>query len=206
MWWWTLLTGCVITSRTTPPDVEPGSLVLTWSVGSGGCAEAGVTEIQIQMGNARETLACEEGGATITGDPGRYDVVATGFDADGVARYEGTTTVSVPEGGEATAHVTLAALPASLEVTWYFENGRLCAANGVSEVHLVLFDEDDYVVAETTQPCDDGLATLDALSSGTYALHADALDDGGALRFDGDVDVVLDKGDAAVVEVELVAP
>jgi hypothetical protein len=200
------LTGCVLTSQTESPEPEPGRLLLTWTVGARGCADAGVTEVEIEMGAARERIACEEGGATITGDPGRYDVVATGFDAGGRPRYEGTTTVTVPEGAEATAHVTLSALPASLEVTWYFENGRLCAANGATDVHLVLFDEDDYVVDETTLPCDDGIASLAELESGEYGLLAEALDDAGALVFEGSLPVTLEKGDALSVEVELLAP
>jgi hypothetical protein len=205
MLWMAWLTGCVLTAKTTTPEPLPGTLALTWSVGAGGCAESGVTDIEIALGSVTERITCEEGGATITGDPGRYDVVATGFDADGVARYEGITTVDLPEGGESNAHVTLSALPASLEVTWYFENGRLCAANAVSDVHLVLFDEDDYVVAETTVPCDDGIADLPALESGDYALVAEGLDATGALAYSGALDLTLEKGDTTTVEVELLA-
>lgn len=207
MWWVSVLAGCVVTSGgTSTTEPEPGSLSLTWSVGAGGCEAAGVAEVEVALGNARERLPCEDGGAVISGDPGRYDVVATGLDAGGNPRYEGSTTVTVDAGAESTAHVTLAALPASLSVSWWFENGRLCAANGVPEVHVVLFDDEDYVVAEESPACDDGLVALSDLASGTYGLLVEALDADGALAFSGSAAVELGKGDAASAEIELFAP
>lgn len=209
MWWLALVSGCVVTSgqgSTGDSGSEPGTLSLTWSVGAMGCEAAGVTEIEVALGSVRERLPCADGGAVVSGPSGRYAVVATGFYADGAPRYEGTATVDVTAGAQTTGHVTLAALPAALEVSWYFQNGRLCAANGVTDVHLVLFDDDDFVVAETSLPCEEGLTSLEGLVSGTFGVLAEGLDEAGALAFRGASEVVLGKGETAVVELELGAP
>jgi hypothetical protein len=198
------LTGCVV--HTEPePELEDGTVVVAWQVGAAGCEAAGVETVEVAVGDeASGSFACADEQATLEVPPGRYDLFLDGVDAQGAIRYGGDGSVTVGSGQSVNADtVVLGALPADLTVTWYFENGRLCSANGVSEVTITVF-QDDYPVDTVVAPCDEGSAALDPLVAGTYDVSLLA-NDGAGGAFSGTETVDLGKGDAVMVEIQLLA-
>lgn len=199
------LTACVVESKDGTTELEDGTIVVAWEVGASGCEAAGVTQVRVTVGDeADATFACADGTASFEVPPDHYDVHLDGLDAQGAVRYGGDTTVTVGAGMTVDAPtVVLSALPADLTVTWYFENGRLCSANGVEDVELTVF-EDDFVVDTVTAACDDGTASLEGLVAGTYDVTLFGRDAGGVSLFSGTETVDLGKGDAVVMEIQLV--
>lgn len=198
-----VLTGCVITpDETTLTVVADGTLVVAWQVGASGCEAAGVTQVDVTVdGEAMGTFPCDAASASFEVRPGQRQLLLDGIDAQGAVRYGGETTVSVGSGETVNAPtVVLGALPAELTVTWFFDNGRLCGANGVEDVEVTVF-EDDYVVDSLITPCDDGAATIESLVAGTYDVNL--LATGGDRRFSGTETIDLGKGDAVIAEIQL---
>ncbi|MCA9490323.1 MAG: hypothetical protein KC621_10375 [Myxococcales bacterium] len=205
MWLAAALVGCIVHTNDPGTPGANGTIELSWTVGAAGCEAAGVADIEVQVGQQTQTFTCESGAATISAAPGRYDIDAIGLDATGAERYSGTTSVSVISEDTSSAHIVLSALPAALQVTWFFENGRLCAANGVSDISATLFDDQDFLIDELDVDCDDGQLEFADLMPGAYAAVLVAHDGSGVPLFEGDVTADLDKGDHLVVEVELFA-
>jgi len=195
----TLLVACA----TVEPEPLDGSLTVSWQVGTQGCEGSGVTDIEVEVGDMVRSAACTQGELSMTVPAGDHRVFVVGLDVDGVARYEGSTNTSVYEGEAVTLPtVVLGGIPASVDVTWYFENGRLCGGNGVEDVEIVVF-ENDFIVSSLATTCDDGIERLDDLQSGTYTVSVLGRDDGGAIRFSGSAPIDIDKGDEGFVEVML---
>lgn len=204
MWLAAALVGCIVHTQDGTTEDEPGTIELSWSVGAGGCEAAGVTDIAVQVGQQTQTFSCLSGAATLVADAGTYEIDARGLDAEGTERYSGTVNVSVISAQTVEAHVVLSALPAALQLTWYFENGRLCSANGVTTISATLFDDTDYLVDQIDADCDDGELQFDGLTAGTYAALLEAHDGSGVPLFDGEAGADLEKGDRLSLEVELV--
>ena len=197
------LVGCVVRTE-EEPDVD-GSIEVGWEVGAAGCEAAGVETVTVTVDEQTSSFACADGVGSVDVAPGQYLVTLEGLDADGHPRYGGEGSVSVGPGEVVTLPtVVLSALPASLTVTWYFENGRLCGSNGVEEVDLRVF-EDDYLVDEVTAGCDDGAATIASLPAGTYDVGLYARDADGVVTFSATEVADLGKGDDVVLELQLVA-
>ncbi|MCB9684671.1 MAG: hypothetical protein H6735_06530 [Alphaproteobacteria bacterium] len=205
MWLAAALVGCIVQTNDPGTPGAPGTIELSWTVGAAGCEAAGVADIEVQVGQQTQTFACAAGEATISAAPGRYDIDAIGLDADGAERYSGSTSVSVISDETSSAHVVLSALPAALRLTWFFENGRLCSANGVSDISATLFDDQDFLIDEQDVDCDAGELEFAELMPGTYAAVLVAHDGSGVPLFEGDATADLDKGDHLMVEVELFA-
>lgn len=185
------------------PTVVDGALTVPWQVGAGGCLASGVEEVVVEVGEASASAPCADGQLTLEVPPGDQVVDLWGLDASGIARYSGQTTATLREGESITVPtVILGALPATLDVTWYFENGRLCGGNGVVDVEIVIF-EDDFVVDTLLTPCDDGIERMRDLLAGDYTVSVLGRDAGGAVTFSGSTPVTLDKGDLGLVEVQL---
>jgi hypothetical protein len=203
----TLLAGCVVTEEGSEDDVLPGRVSIHWQVGPSGCEAAGVADIQVDIGGVGGTFACDDGGAEVSVPAGSYELELLGLDAGGFARYEGNAhnivvnanqTVDVPT-------VVLSALPADVAVTWFFDNGKLCASNGVFEVEAILYDSDDFATEPVIANCDDGQLLISEVQPGPYVLSLLGRDDGGIVIYRGESQITLEKGDLATVDVELVA-
>lgn len=203
MWLVMALTGCVVGSSVVDGTAPDGTIDLTWGVGSSGCEEAGVTDIVVTAGDVEGQFACADGAAKLDVPPGTYALEARGLDVGGVDRYSGTTTVTVSSETSTAAHVVLSALPGGLRVTWFFENGRLCASNGVTDIRATLFDDEDYVVDEVDASCEDGAVAFEDLEAGAYAAVVVGHDGSFVPKFQGEVDAVLEKGDQVEIEVQL---
>jgi len=160
----------------TQEDVGPhakGQIDATWQVGADGCEAAGVETVEIvHRGVSLGSFPCADGEAVVDAPPDRGVLELTGSDADGVVRYAGEVgRVRVYAGQTTTAPtVLLEPLPATVAVTWYFENGHLCSANGIQEVEIDLFDANDVVQHQGTTSCDDGRFSFDGVEPGTWSL------------------------------------
>ena len=197
------MTGCVVKGDETPEPLPDGTIIVAWEVGASGCEVAEVDTVQVTIDEETSSFPCLDGTATFEVPAGAYDIHLDGLDLQGATRYGGDTTVTV--GADQTVNAptaVLSALPADLTVTWFFENGRLCSANGIEEVELTVF-EDDFVVDSIIAPCDDGTASLEDLVAGTYDVNLLARDSGGVAQFSGTETVDLQKGELAVMEIQL---
>jgi hypothetical protein len=194
-------TGCA--------DSEPaplGTLEVSWTFGPNSCAEAGVDRIAIELDDAIVREAdCEDGEAIIEDlEPGSRQLSLTGLDLDGVERFAAVPeTVAIVADGIATADdVLLSALPARVDVTWYFTNGRLCSTNAIDEVELSVW-RDGFLEGSTGAACDEGKAAIAGLSSGTFIVELRALDGRGNMVTTAETEVDLEKGDRRELEVPL---
>lgn len=206
-----LLGGCVIDPSLTPnPDDEPvsgeGIVEVTWAVGSAGCDAAGVSDVQVLIGPLDETARCTDGSMRLQLPPDDYELVAIGLDVDGIARFQATDrSVSVFE-NETTIVPTLrlSAIPAKLSLFWRFDNGSLCAANGVSEIDIALFDNEQIINDfPVVVDCGPGLTEFDDIPAGTYDVSMFGLDPEGTAIFEATDEITLLRGEAASFELEL---
>ena len=196
-----LSVGCA----TMPVEDTPidGSVEILWQVGASGCELSGVDTVVVEVADRAEEAPCTDGGLVIDVPAGDHTVSLWGLDAGGVARYEGATQIDVREGEAVTVPtIVLGALPATIDVTWYFDNGRLCGGNGVGDVEIVLFD-DDFIVESLATTCDDGIERMPNVLAGNYTVTVLARDSTGRVAFSGSTEARLDKGDLAFVELLL---
>jgi hypothetical protein len=198
-----LWVGCAPTS---PDDAELGSLSVEWSVGPDGCEAAGLVDVSVVLDDTlMGTTSCSAGQLELQRiEAGSHVMELYGLDVDGVERYAAEpaqVTVAPDDHTDAGAHV-LTALPARLDVSWYFDNARLCSSNEVVDVEISVWD-DGYLAAEGVASCDDGEATLKGLPSGVYLAEVVALDKQGEVRFAGSSQVEVAKGDVHDIEVML---
>lgn len=203
-----LMTGCVVTQE---PDntLLPGTVEVSWQVGPAGCEASGVTDVKVDIGGVGGTFACEDSSAMLSVPPGTYDLSLVGLDETGFARYEGTAlnVVVRPEVLTSVPTVVLSALPGEIVVSWYFDNGKLCSSTenkGVVEMEALLYDEDDFQEGEATALCEDGEMLISDVRPGDYTLTLFGRDSRGTITHQGSQDLIMDKGDLLMVEIELV--
>lgn len=191
--------------------VEPlgdGSLALSWQVSPHGCQEAGVDTISVRLENAHrsfaENYACTEGEVIVEGiASANYELTLVGLDA-----ADRETFISEPRvvtiGAEKlneTSMVRLTAKPATAEVAWRFENGRVCGANGVSRIEVAVYDHAFYEIKRQRFSCDAGVGLVEGIIAGDYIVEAVAEGDDATWR--GVSETTLKRGDHALVDVEL---
>ncbi len=192
-------------------DVEPlgtGSLELEWEVRPRGCASAEVDTISVQLeGPERviETFPCGDRAGIVDGlMPGTYEVSIFGLDGRNRRTFWNPTFEAKVRGDRTNdlGDVELTARPADVDLFWTFSNGRVCGANDVDSVEIVVFDKLDYEVSRETFACDEGVAELSGYPAGTYVFDVTAEVDG----FDvwhGSSSLTLDRGEGAQIEVAL---
>lgn len=196
--------GSTWSSSTTPAPRE-GQVEVSWQVGAQGCEAAGVETIEVDLDGYTTAFACADEAATVSVRQGRYRLILRGLDADGVARYEG-------DGGQVRVHnnqvtaaptVVLSALPVTIEASWFFDNGRLCSQNGVSEIEANLFDSEDVLKGTQSVPCDVGVLAFEEVEADAYALLLLGRDGGGAVRYSGEGQIDAERGDRLDLEIVL---
>lgn len=204
----TAATGCVVvgalpgTTDTGVPVVE-GKVEVTWRVGTSTCEEAGITEVGIEIGSRTERFPCTDLAGAMTVPAGVFGLDAVGYDAEGLPRYGASSEVVVEQGRVTPVAVFLSSLPANISSTWYFDNGRLCGANGVETVDLSLYDLADNREVQLQAPCDDGAAYVGEVEAGDYILVLYGLDESGTPSWRGEVAATVTRGESAVLDVEL---
>lgn len=190
----------------------PGSLSLAWRVSPQGCADSGVTHIQVGLeaaeGRGSEQIIYECGARRALIEdllPGAYDITLLGLDGSGAAIFE-TVTQRI---GVASQRVTsleeqrLTARPAVLDVGWFFANSRLCSSNGVERVIVGVYDADAYAIGEVEFACELGTGTVSDLQSGGYLVEVIGLSPEGKSIFRGLSSVELGRGERRTVEVPM---
>lgn len=198
-----LSTGCII-QKTGTDNLGPGTVDFTWQVGASGCELSGVTDVEVAIDGSSAVYACTDGAGTLSASDGTHELVAIGYDENGVPRYQGIEpAVRVYAGGSvSTPTIRLEALPARLSINWYFENGRLCGSNDVTDVDVVLF-KDDIIEFDFVTPCDDGTEDVEGIPAGPYTVSVLGRDGSGTAMFGGEQDIELFKGDLGIVDIEL---
>ncbi len=174
--------GCVAETRS-------GDLTVSWTIGldapsSDQCTEAGIESILITVASnafddAEET-ACTDGRWTFRGLPvSNYTVRVQGLDASGCAVYQGTLSDVVPsmdEDDPGTEIIMQRVTPGgSVELSWRFEDGMMCGAHGVEQVHLQLLS-DDSMVLEDDFSCDAGMVQVAEVPAGSIDLRLSGLE------------------------------
>lgn len=201
-----LATGCVVRGdKDGEPEDTTGSVDISWQMGPSGCEASGITEVEVSIGGVGGTYPCEDEAATLLVPGGTYDLTLLGLDAGGEPRFGGESAGVSVHGGSTTTvpTIVLGALPATLEVSWRFENGDLCANNGVEDVEAFLFDDQDVVQATLAAPCNEGSLLLEDIDAGTYTLLLNGNDAAGLEQFSGTAEIILDRGQTSDVTISL---
>ncbi len=200
--------GC---AKEVPPE-PPGGMTVSWRVSPLGCEASGVSEVVVEtigtteIPREKRSFSCLQGRGVMEGfAPGHYTVQLTGLDEKGNAIFS-----SVPlQVGVSSQTLTpipsmrLTARVSSLDVRWFFDNGRLCSSNNVKEVFVGVYDEDAYVMDERVFPCNTGGGMVEDLLSGTFLVEILGLAADGSFAFRGFELVDISRGDHAQLEVEL---
>lgn len=192
-------------------EVEPlgeGSLALNWAVSPSGCEAAGVEVVEVRATGPEariERFACSRGGVELMDlVAGSYRVELVGFESSGQATFSAEPR-SVTVDSDASAAVgtfRLLAKPASVDVAWRFDNGRVCGANDVTHVVVAVFDDLDYEITRKRFPCDGGVGTIDALRAGGYLAEVVGFDDMSAI-WHGTTAFKVNRGEELDVDIEL---
>src|SRR5690554_900960 len=192
-------------------QVEPfgeGALELSWEVSPMGCAASEVDLVEVELANERrsylEQYSCTRGSASIEGlAPGSYELTLSSYDAGGAATFESAArAVTIrPERVERVTPVALSARPAELEVSWRFDNGRVCGANGVERIEVAVYDSAFYEMTRRDFVCNRGAGTISDLFAGDYIVRVSG--QGAEVAYSGDVDVSLKRGQSGEVEAVL---
>ncbi|MBH24706.1 MAG: hypothetical protein CMH57_09700 [Myxococcales bacterium] len=202
-----LIAAAQIACNDDPEPEEPGVLSLTWRVSPLGCKESGVETVAIELSNnTRSTVGCEVGRAVVENlDPGAYQFNLLGLDADGKAIFESGPLDAGIDSGQVTNmdDVRLTARAGTLDVSWHFDNGRLCAANGVQEVLVAVYDTDAFAMGESLAACEDSVTTITGLKSGLFVVEVIATGADGIDLFRGVEELSIDRGDALSIDVTL---
>ena len=199
-----------------PADLPPGQIAVSWLVGTSGCAASNIDTVAIFLADGSaattvHTFDCEDGevgrggGVTISSvQPGTYDLVLRGRDTNGFDRFGASysNVVVRSEGTASVSTVRLSALLATIRVSWYFDNGRLCDYNDVETIEATLF-QGEYVEQTQSAPCDSGEMEIDDIEAGSYIVDLVGRDGTGRLVYNGQDSVVVDKGDYAEADIRL---
>lgn len=177
-------------------ELERGAATLEWRVGSGTCADAGTSTVEVRVvdeGNAPGTRVwtfdCDARTGDVTGlEPGTYAFDVHALDARRVATYRARTgAVPIRPGGVTQVPlVNLQTAPASWVVNWNF-GGPLCGPAGVDQIRVLAYDSFDEVRGEALADCEVGTANLD-LRPGAYRLVVQALSADQSLVFEATLD------------------
>ncbi len=166
----TVQTGC---DSDSPPD---GSAVISWRVGGSGAgsgceaAEIGLVEVElIHRGEIYDVASGDCDSQRIQFErvrPGKYDVRVLGYPLAQAAKsrqrdpaeatFEGFFKgLEVRSNREAAPQeILLSARQGSIYVNWTFENGLMCASNGIDDVEILVFDMRGNKIYERTVRCD----------------------------------------------------
>jgi len=202
----TLMAGCVVNAPGSDTDdgrtMEPlgdGVVEVSWLVGASGCEANGITVVEIAIGDTVSEVACDIGTTRLQVEEGDYTLVATGLDADGIARFEAMEALVSVFADETTQLPTLvlSALPADLTLYWSF-GGKLCGRAGVDNVQVAIFDNEELIAPfPQVVDCDPGVATFEGISAGTYSVALRGLDENDQAIFEAVEDIELFRGELA---------
>lgn len=204
-----LLTGC---GEDEEPD-QPGVLSVSWRVSPLGCAESGVRNIEVALRGAsaltteRLLVGCDAAGTAIDNlAPGKYLINLLGLNEDGKPIFETGEMAFGINAGEITdlGEQRLTAKQAALTVFWYFDNGRLCTANGIGDMAVAVYDTDGYLIEETSVSCESGGGIVENLKSGKLVIEVVGKGADGRGLYRGLQQVEVTRGDELNVEIAMI--
>ncbi|MCA9522669.1 MAG: hypothetical protein KC609_16945, partial [Myxococcales bacterium] len=179
--------GCNTTSSPPPP----GQLSVNYSLGLKSCADLDLSKIQIRLYDesgvlrANQENACSDSSKTIVVSnvvQGYYRIQIDGLNEDGISTHRGgypdatasTKQYVLVESGKLSAlneAILLAARKGGIYLSWKFSNGDLCNFNGVADVKVIMYDENNSVIHSAKYPCDPSVLAPnpnDDVASGDY--------------------------------------
>jgi hypothetical protein len=150
-----------------------GPLTVSWMIGGSTCTQSGLATIEVTLSDTSgpvesASVACQVGSYLFRAVPeGRYRVDLAGWPDNGdYPTYDGVIpAVDVRANTQNVApKVALAQKPGSIDLVWWFQNGRLCGYNGVDVVGVTVWDAFSNQVTVDEYPCD--LSSLDTKPAG----------------------------------------
>lgn len=203
-----------------------GSLRVFWAIGGAACKDVpSIKSVRVRVLDGDVDVvrpvdsACEQGqasrGLVIEGVPeGSWDVLVQGMNAEGKPWYEGRKDgVGVDADAETEVQITLALLPSTVHVTWYFANGKMCAApeNQVAGMEVGIYDSVTFAVlypkpAPKAEPiqCQDGEVLAEGVDGNREVnVNVFGLDAQGKRKVYGKVKALTVPGARVEAEVQL---
>jgi hypothetical protein len=156
----------------------PGSLKVSWQIGlSGGCGTIEKIDVELAGTTIKRTdLPCTPSSLIITDViAGAYTVKVTGL-VKGTPTFEGSAAADVRPSTQTEVNVELRIRPASMQLEWRFEDGRMCRALGVEQVRLVGSSSTTGAqLVDQTMACDLGIIELSSVTPDTYDIEGRGL-------------------------------
>jgi hypothetical protein len=198
-----------------------GNLLIRWKIGGMSCLKANVANVKILL-LQDETLINESTESCVAQEhlftdipAGSYRLDLQGLTLDNKFVYEGSDdSVTVSSGKTIIMNnaVVLTERKASLTLKWKFENGQLCAYNGVELMEVSVWDEHsnkiffEYINCNPQikkgQSSADGYL-IENLDSEELNIEIFGLDIEGSRLFTGSATVLTEHGVNKVIEIEL---
>ena len=185
---WALAASACIVVEQDPqePTVDPGHVEVSWAMGGRSCTEAAVATIGVRIANADGEVVAEASGAcndrrALMGpvEPGSYTLKLHGSSFDGVITHAGGLNDVVVAAGRTSEPdvINLAAVGATLKVSWKFANGDLCSFNEVDGMRSAIYDDLSREVHLMDYACDpDGPIRIPDVPAGAVDVFATGLD------------------------------
>ena len=209
--------GCIITppdwsDGNNPPsgdtgwDAGSGVVDFAWQVGASGCQAAGIETVQVTIGSETERFDCRTGEGTMQVGVGNYTrAEAIGLDATNSPRYAGAIEQSFSVGRDERTSIGTFRLQANtgrVEVSWSFDNGQLCARNGIVELDIALLER-NRIQKQVFTPCDAAVAVIPEVVAGEYEISVLANDADGLPEFTASGDLIVLEGEDTVIDLVL---
>jgi len=204
-----LVTGCVA-------DEQDGNMRVSWTIGLSDpsiteCEAAGIETLVISLDSDGKTIeeeaSCPSGTRTFSGIPAnRYRIDVQGFDESGCTVYAGSSDGRIrpsTDGAPRPADVRLEPTGSvgEVNVSWRFEDGRLCGAHEVGSVEVTILSGDETQV-EKTVDCEDGVYFTSTIPAGSVDIRVEATS-GEIILCDQQTDLDLDPCSSIEWEAEL---
>ncbi len=185
---WALAASACIVVEQDPeePAIDPGHVEVSWAMGGRSCTEASVATVGVRIADVDGEIVAEASGAcndgrTLIGPvaPGSYTLKLRGSSFDGVITHSGGINDVVVAAGLTSEPnvVNLAAVGATLKVTWKFANGDLCSFNEVDGMRIAIYDDLSREVHLMDYACDpDGPIRIPEVPAGAVDVFATGLD------------------------------
>jgi hypothetical protein len=179
----------------------------TWSFGGKTCAQAGVTEVTVEVAGTSQPTPCNadgvlDGAANLFETQGGgypWSITATGT---GGVQYQSSGTLH-GLGQTATIHTDLQTAGSgdgALQADFTFGSPALhCADAGLDHVHVFVTDGNDTVVpgSDRTVPCAGLPMTFPGLVAGTYYVNVEGISAGTSIYWEQVYDVTVGAGSTA---------
>jgi hypothetical protein len=192
---------CLTACGPAPDALQPGDVLLPWSVAPAGCEAADIDLVQLDLtgaqGRFEAEAPCTAAQLTLSEVPaGRYTLTMRGL-SRGAVVHDAPRALLVVHHDQPTLapHTLLTARPATLALQWEV---AACPA-GPATLHLGLYGPSNAALSTQQVDCALGAARLTNLPAGTWTLGATLLPDGAQYA----LPVALKRGQRASLRLDL---